>query len=202
MRLKYSNFDEQYKAFIFELDDVLFPTKDYDLQVYYLFAHFLAYEKPQFIATEIIEYAKQRYQSHGNNKMFEALHKTFAIDINYQNNLNQLFNKAKLPLKLLLFNDALTLLKQIIVNHKSVFILTAGISERQLNKIKQTEWNGIETFLKVYFEDEFKDEPLSEALNYLLTQHNLNPKDIIMVGNSRSKQSVVEAMGISFVRSY
>ena len=33
-------------AFIFELDNVIFPAKDYDLQVYYLFGQFMEFTQP------------------------------------------------------------------------------------------------------------------------------------------------------------
>ena len=38
--LKYKDLDDRIKAFVFELDDVIYPEKDYLLQVYYLFSNF------------------------------------------------------------------------------------------------------------------------------------------------------------------
>ena len=39
----YNDIDVRKKAFIFELDNVLYPEKDYIYQVYYLFAGLLEY---------------------------------------------------------------------------------------------------------------------------------------------------------------
>ena len=39
--MKYSDIDNRKTAFIFELDNVLYPEKDYLFQVYYLFARFI-----------------------------------------------------------------------------------------------------------------------------------------------------------------
>ena len=39
--IKYSEIDPRKDAFIFELDDVLYPEKDYLYQIYYLFTAFL-----------------------------------------------------------------------------------------------------------------------------------------------------------------
>ncbi|RYY34080.1 MAG: haloacid dehalogenase, partial [Sphingobacteriaceae bacterium] len=36
--MKYSDIDPRKQAFVFELDNVLYPEKDYLFQVYYLFA--------------------------------------------------------------------------------------------------------------------------------------------------------------------
>jgi hypothetical protein len=41
--MKYSDIDRRKTAFIFELDNVLYPEKDYLYQVYYLFAGLLEY---------------------------------------------------------------------------------------------------------------------------------------------------------------
>ena len=41
--MKYSDLDKRKKAFIFELDNVLYPEKDYLYQVYYLFAALMEY---------------------------------------------------------------------------------------------------------------------------------------------------------------
>ena len=41
--IKYSDIDPRIKGFIFELDNVLFPEKEYLYQVYYLFAGYLEY---------------------------------------------------------------------------------------------------------------------------------------------------------------
>ena len=41
----YTDIDARKKAFVFELDNVLYPEKDYLLQVYYLFASFLEYSE-------------------------------------------------------------------------------------------------------------------------------------------------------------
>jgi hypothetical protein len=41
--MNYSHIDKRKKAFIFELDNVLYPEKDYLYQVYYLFAALLEY---------------------------------------------------------------------------------------------------------------------------------------------------------------
>ena len=41
--MKYSDIDQRKTAFILELDNVLYPEKDYLFQVYYLFAAMLEY---------------------------------------------------------------------------------------------------------------------------------------------------------------
>lgn len=199
MNLKYSDFDDQINAFVFELNDVLFPVKDYDLQVYYLFANFLEYLKPQFNAAEIIKFVKRQYDISGNTGMFEALQLAFNIDDSYQQNLIRLFNNAQLPLKLLLYKEALTLLQEIIINRKQVFILAPDNVKKELNKIKQTEWHGMDPFLKLYFDEEIGVFPIEVMFRYFKNTHKLKNNEIVMVGKTSKNIFLAKLLGIKFI---
>jgi len=199
LSLKYIDIDPQYNTFIFELDDVLLPAKDYDLQVYYLFANFIEYLNPKFCATELVDFIKFRYASYGNVEMFENLKNKFKIEDSYHQNLNLLFLNAKLPLKLLLYKNVLSLLQDIIINRKQIFILTPGNAEMQLNKLKQTEWNGVESCLKVYFEEEYETPKLKTALNNLIIEHKLSAEKTIMIGSSNDRQIIAQSVGINYL---
>ena len=196
--LKYDDFDNSIKAFVFELDDVLLPVKDYDLQVYYLFANFLEYLEPQFVASDLIDFIKSRYEDKGNFQMFEELQLTFSINKKYKENLELLFSNAKLPLKLLLYKEALDLLQEIIVNRKQVYILTEGLPQIQLNKIQQTEWQGLDKFLKVYFIDEFSSKPNSASIEYLITSNNLNKTETVFIGQNHIDKAMAESAGVNY----
>lgn len=197
--LRYSDFDDNIKAFVFELDNVLLPVKDYDLQVYYLFANFLEYLEPQFIGSELIEFIKSRYEGEVDLNIFDELQLAFGIDEKYRVNLELLFSNAKLPLKLLLFKEALTLLQEIIVNRKQVYILTAGLPNIQLNKIQQTEWNGLDKFLKVYFIDEFLPKPNYASLDFLLTGNSLNTTETVFIGLSSDDKLMANNAGVNYM---
>ncbi|MBC7653467.1 MAG: hypothetical protein H7098_03215, partial [Oligoflexus sp.] len=69
--LKYQDIPNHKNAFIFELDDVLIPQKDYDLQVYYLFANFIEYLEAFPPAQEMLAFIAKRYEINGQWLMFE-----------------------------------------------------------------------------------------------------------------------------------
>jgi FMN phosphatase YigB (HAD superfamily) len=197
--LKYADFDVNIKAFVFELDDVLFPVKDYDLQVYYLFTNFLEYLEPHLMASEMVEFISKRYEVDGNLNMFDELKLVFNLDNKYKANLDLLFDNVKLPLKLLLFKEALELLQEIIANEKQVYILTSGSPNIQLNKIQQTEWHALDKFLKVYFIDEFLPKPNSEALDFLITSNNLNIAETVFVGLNSNEKLMAKNSGVLYM---
>ncbi len=188
--MKYSNIPDYKSAIVFELDDVLLPKKDYDLQVYYLFANFVEYLETFPPAQELLGFMTKRYQQHGELNMFEEAASVFGLDKKYKENLQLLFSNAKLPLKLLLFKDSLELLQELVVNRKQIFLLTAGNPQQQLNKIRQTEWHGLDQYLKVYFADEFDENSHLPGLNHLLNDTQLTKSELLIVRSENQMEDL------------
>src|SRR5882762_7081357 len=123
--IRYSDIDPRKDAFIFELDDVLYPEKDYLYQVYYLFTGFLEYTE-LLDAKEATAFMINSYISEGRDAVFDCLKKKFNLDEKYSHNFNHLNITAKLPLKLLLDQSMLNLLQEIVIDRKKIFIVTNG----------------------------------------------------------------------------
>lgn len=194
----YADIDPRKKAFVFELDNVLYPEKDYLFQVYYLFASFLEY-KELHDAKVLTKLMTDTYEHEGDEFIFDRVQEKFLIDEQYRYNFDLLHVTARLPLKLLLYKDALTLLQDIVVDRKQIFILTNGNPEQQLNKIKQTEWNGLETYLTCYFADEVSPKPEPDALHHIIKTHNLERRDIVMIGNTVTDEQCAAAAGVDYM---
>ena len=196
--MKYGDIDKRKKAFIFELDNVLYPEKDYLLQVYYLFAAFLEY-KELLDGKVLTRLMTETYEKEGSTNVFDVVQERFKVSEEYRYNFDLLHLTARLPLKLLLYKDMLTLLQDIVVDRKQIFILTNGNPEQQLNKIKQTEWHGLEKYLTCYFADEIKPKPEPDALHYILKNHDLERRDVVMIGNSEADEFCAEAAGVDYI---
>ncbi len=196
--MKYNDVDKRKKAFVFELDDVLYPEKDYLFQVYYLFAGLLEYT--QLIdAKEITDYMVNAYTNEGKEKVFDALKQKFNIEEKYRDNFNNLMITARLPLKLLLYQNMLNLLQEIVIDRKKVFIVTNRNPAQQLNKIKQTEWHGLEQYLTAYFADETFPKPEPDSLHLLMKDHGLHRREILMIENSETDRLCAEVCGIDYL---
>jgi phosphoglycolate phosphatase-like HAD superfamily hydrolase len=198
--ITYSDLDIRKKAFIFELDNVLFPQKDYFYQVYYLFANFLEYQEMldnKVLTRLMIEV----FEKEGADVVFDRLQQKFQLDIKYKENFNRLLSTARLPLKLLLFQQMLSLLQDIVVDRKSIFIITNGDPELQLNKIRQTEWHGLEKYLTCYFADEIMAKPEPDSIIRLLKDHQLERRDLMIIGCGHTDELFAEACGVDFVNA-
>ncbi len=196
--MKYTDIDSRKQAFIFELDDVLYPEKDYLLQVYYLFAGLLEYTT-LIDAKQTTDLMVNTYITEGKEFVFDRLKEKLNIDEKHRSNLKHLMVTAKLPLKLLLYQNMLNLLQDIVVDRKKIFIVTNGDPAKQLNKIKQTEWHGLEQYLIVYFTDESKPKPDTDAIDKLIKDHNLQRRDIVMIVNAEIDRLCAESSGIDYI---
>jgi phosphoglycolate phosphatase-like HAD superfamily hydrolase len=196
--MKYSDLDKRKKAFIFELDNVLYPEKDYLYQVYYLFAALMEYTEliDAKVATDVMVHT---YNTEGNEMVFDRLKDKLRINEKYRDNFNQLLITARLPLKLLLYENMLNLLQEIVIDRKKLFIVTNGNPQQQLNKIKQTEWHGLENYLTAYFADEIAAKPEPDIIHNLLRDHDLQRRDLVMIGNSETDQLCADVCGIDYI---
>lgn len=197
--LAYKDIDPNKKAFIFELDNILYPEKDYLLQVYYLFASFIEYLETVPSATELTTFMKKVYENHGSERMFDKVKEAFDINEKYRENFERLHLSARLPLKLLLFQSMLALLQDIVVDRKQLFIVTNGNPEQQLNKIKQIEWHGLEDYLVIYFADEIAPKPDTGVLDLIFSKYNLNRRDLVIIGNTNADEEFAQSSGIDYI---
>lgn len=197
--LKYKDLDPRKKAFVFELDDVLYPEQDYLLQVYYLFANFIEFTEGFPAAADLTGFFKNAYLHHGDTGIFERAKVAFGIDERYRENFDRLYYTARLPLKLFLFSDVLSLLQEIVIDRKQLFLVTNGRPEIQLNKIRQIEWNGLEKYLRVYYAQEINLKPEPDVLTYILNEHKLIRKDVLILGASETDNEFAVSCGVDYL---
>ncbi|MES2275808.1 MAG: HAD hydrolase-like protein [Bacteroidota bacterium] len=196
--MKYNDIDPRKTAFIFELDNVLYPEKDYLYQVYYLFAGFLEYTE-LLDAKVLVGLMIKTYEEEGAAEVFNRVQQKFKLDEKYRFNFQHLHKKAELPLKLLLYADMLQLMQEIVIDRKKLFIVTNGDPEQQLNKLKQVEWHGLEKYLICYFAEEVAAKPEPDIIYKLIADHQLQRRDMLMAGNDDTDVLCAEACGIDFI---
>lgn len=186
------------KGVIFGLDDVLYPEKDYLLQVYYLFSEFINYAE-HMDAKPILSFMQNEFEISGTDRLFEKTSKNFDIPSKYEENFTRLHQNARLPLKLLLFSKVLHLMQELVVNRQAIFLLIDGDPIQQINKIKQLEWHGLEGYLKLYFTAEFEAKPSRLVIDYLLEANSLRPDEVLLVGSATSDEEYASLVGIDYV---
>jgi FMN phosphatase YigB (HAD superfamily) len=196
--IKYSDIDPRIQGFIFELDNVLFPEKEYLYQVYYLFAGFLEYTE-LLDAKVLVNLMVQTHEQEGAAAVFNTLQERFKLDDKYRFNFNHLHTAAQVPLKIMLYPHMLALLQDIVVDRKQIFIVTNGNPLQQLNKIKHTDWQGLEKYLTCYFAEEVAPKPEPDIVHLLLDKHQLQRRQMLMVGHTDTDRLCAESCGINYL---
>ncbi len=188
------------KAIILEFDQVIYPEKDYVLQVYYLFASFLSYTE-QMDAEELVKWMQEEYEKNGGDAMYEKTAAHFGINPTYAVHFERLFYTARLPLKLLMFQKVQQFLKEMLYEGKSVLLWVRGNRGIALNKLNQLEWNGLQHHVRIYFEEDEEDNWEELALERLLEKENLRKEEVLFITSSKVYQEEIKKNNISAVTS-
>lgn len=184
------------ETFIFELDDVIYPEKDYLLQVYYLFAQFMEYGE-QLSAVDVLKFMQDTYLEQGAVDLFAKTAAKFNIPDKYRVNFDMLLMSVRLPLKLLVYNEVFHFLQEIVVERKQIFLLVQGSPVMQLNKIKQIEWKGLEKYLTVYFTEELNEGP--DPLEFILEKHQIDKETVVLIGKSEFSKTAALNVKICYL---
>lgn len=184
------------QSFVFELDNVIYPEKDYLLQVYYLFAQFIEYSE-QLTAADTLQYMQDIFEQDGADQVFAKTIEKFNIPEKYNVNFELLLHSVRLPLKLLVYTEVLSFLQQIVLERKQIFLFVKGNPTMQLNKIKQTEWQGLEIHLTVFFTAEYENE--QDAMQEIFDQHQLSRESVLLIGNSIFTENIAIETNVDYL---
>ncbi|WP_166335429.1 HAD family hydrolase [Sphingobacterium chungjuense] len=161
------------QLYLFEVDDVLYPKRDYVLQIYYLFGQFVEFTESKPIAAAITQFMKERFEADNITGLLQATQKEFDLLEDYAENFERLQANAHLPLKLLLFEETKDTFQTLTQLGKKIAILTAGNPVLQLNKLKHVDWAGWDRQIKIFFTDELVFRNL-DPFSYIASEYGLD----------------------------
>ncbi|MGJ1384572.1 HAD hydrolase-like protein [Sphingobacterium spiritivorum] len=176
----YKEYPSDKNVFLFELDDILYPKKDYILQVYYLFSNFIEFTETTPDSKSLLAFMQKQYEEYGEDGMFDKIKEQFGLAEQYREKFGRIHVQAHLPLKLLLFPETTQLLHDLQDAGKNVAILTKGNPLEQLNKLKHIDWQGLDKGMKVYFIDELNFRNI-DPISYIADEFRIQPEEIAII---------------------
>ena len=191
--------DKNYKALVLDLDNTIYPEKDYLFQVYYLIGQFVEFQEG-VSREQVTQFLVNEFLSNGRDHIFDKMIAHFELPETYLENCFRLLRTAKIPLPLLIFEDMLIRLQEASEVGLQLFVLTNGHPEQQLNKIKHLEWHGLDQHIKCYFCNEIAPKPAPDAMLKLLADHQLLPSEILFLGDANIDEACAMAAGVDFER--
>ncbi len=193
----YKNYISSKQVFVFDLDNTLYPEKDYLYQIYYMIGQFVEYQET-FDHDKITKFLIDEFEQNGRKNLFNKLIERFGLSEEYMENFLRLMRTGRLPLRLLLYKEIEIYLNELVDKDKKIFVLTNGNPEQQYNKIIQIDWNGLQQHIKCYFANEIKPKPAPDAMLKIIEEHNLVKDDIIFIGDSVEDEECAKAAGVEF----
>lgn len=185
-------------AYVFDLDNTIYPEKDYLYQVYFQIAQFIEYNE-LIDSKELTAFLVKTFQDEGRKDLFNKLIAQYQLKPEYLENFLRLIRNARLPLKLLMYKEVLQLMQDLVMERKRLFILTNGNIDQQSNKIKQLEWNGLEQYITCYFANETKPKPAPDSMLDLLEKNNLKASEVLFIGDSTEDEACAKASMVDFI---
>ena len=191
--------DKNYKALVLDLDNTIYPEKDYLFQVYYLIGQFVEFQEG-VSREQVTQFLVNEFLANGRDHIFDKMIAHFELPETYLENCFRLLRTAKIPLPLLIFEDMLIRLQEASEVGLQLFVLTNGHPEQQLNKIKHLEWHGLDQHIKCYFCNEIAPKPAPDAMLKLLADHQLLPSEVLFLGDANIDEACAIAAGVDFER--
>ena len=191
--------DKNYKALVLDLDNTIYPEKDYLFQVYYLIGQFVEFQEG-VSREQVTQFLVNEFMANGRDHIFDKMIAHFELPETYLENCFRLLRTAKIPLPLLIFEDMLIRLQEASEVGLQLFVLTNGHPEQQLNKIKHLEWHGLDQHIKCYFCNEIAPKPAPDAMLKLLADHQLLPSEVLFLGDANIDEACAIAAGVDFER--
>lgn len=172
-------------VYVFAIDDVLYPKRDYLLQVYYLFANFVEFTEGKPMAKEILAFMKYTYEREGEAELLNKTLAAFELAESYVANYERLEANAQLPLKLILIDKTKVLLKELLAAKKKFAILTDGNPVEELNKLKHLDWEDlmpITSQLKIFFTKELAFRGIAEV-EYIADSYGVSTAELHFINS-------------------
>ncbi len=205
--MKFQNYD----TIIFDLDDTLYLEIDYFKEAFQAIStHFEenssvnAIEIAHFLTTTFIENGRQnlfnqcfnRYFSHENAQNTEGV----VSEDFFVNTCLTILRTVKIKDKIALFPYVYTVLPQLLLEKKQIFVVTNGNVQQQKNKIQYLDWQNLDTQITFVFANEYAPKPSPKVFSdFLVPNFNLKNKRMLFIGDAETDAQFSQNIGADFL---
>lgn len=197
--LEYNSFTK-YKLVIFDLDDTLYPEREYLFSAYESIAKLVA-DRSGSNEWVYSEYLKKSFINGGRGNLFDSFINEF--------NLSNLVSIQEMLLilrtnccELTLYRKAKDLLDYLQNEGVKSVIFTNGNLTQQHNKINCLKLKDSYPAVAVYYASEYEPKPSPVGLKAILLDFNINSKKALVIGDSTTDYEAAKAAGIEYLDSH
>lgn len=173
-------------TYLIDLDNTLIDENEYLFQAYEEIAR-----KNNFDVNIMIEI----FMNEGRDYLFDKMIARFGGKLkDYLYTLRT----VKLLDKLEVYPVMVNLLNKIIKKKERIFVVTNGNQIQQINKVRQTDWNGLDKHITFIYADMIYPKPDRRLFNWLRDKYII--RDAIMVGDSKIDHKFAINSSIQFIQ--
>lgn len=197
--LEYSRFTK-YKLIIFDLDDTLYPERDYLFAAYDSIAKLVA-DRSGSNERVYSEYLKNTFINGGRSNLFDS----FIHEFNLSNTVSiqeMLLILRTNSCELSLYRKAKDLLDYLQKESVMFVIFTNGNLTQQRNKIACLKLKENYPSVDVYYAAEYESKPSPVGIYAILRDYNVDSKKALVVGDSATDHGAAKAAGIDYLDSH
>jgi HAD superfamily hydrolase (TIGR01549 family) len=170
--------------YLFDLDNTLIEEDEYLFEAYAAIAKVY-----KFDVNEMIEV----YLNEGREWLFD---KMIGRHGGEKKEYLRILRTVRLPEKLQIYPDMLQLMKSIINGRNRIFVVTNGNLTQQVNKVRQTDWQGLKiTFI---YASIIFPKPDKRLFDYMKKKYDLRESDTVMIGDSETDRQFSINSNIKF----
>lgn len=197
--LEYSKF-AKYNLIVFDLDDTLYPERDYLFAAYDSIAKLVA-DRSGSNERVYSEYLKKSFINGGRGNLFDSFINEFNLSntVSIQEMLHILRTNYCV---LSLYRKAKDLLDYLQIEGVVSVIFTNGNLTQQRNKISCLKLKESYPAVAVYYAAEYEPKPSPVGLKAILRDYNVDLKKALVVGDSATDYEAAKAAGIDYLDSH
>jgi HAD superfamily hydrolase (TIGR01549 family) len=190
---------DRYNVFIFDLDNTLIDENTYLFEAYREMALYVEQEYGNPETQVSLDFLKRTYTQEGRKQLLDKYISFANLPATAMDELLTIMRTVKLEAKLILIPGVHELMRSLIHQQKKICIATNGNKQQQQNKVSQIHWDGIDpTVIPVYFASDHQPKPSPEIIYAIMREQQLNPSEILFVGDSETDQLCAQQAGVDF----
>ncbi len=196
--LEFSPF-KKYNLVVFDLDDTLYPERDYLFAAYDSIAQLVS-ERVGGNSLIYSDFLKKTFIDVGRSNLFDS----FINEFNLSNtvNINELLSILRTnECHLFLYKKAISLLDYLQNENISITIFTNGNLIQQRNKVRCLHLKEVFPAIEVYYAAEYEPKPSPLGLNIIISDYKVSTNSTLLIGDSVTDYEAARAAGVDYLNS-
>lgn len=188
---------DKYSHILFDLDNTIYDESDY---LYPAYKEIAIDSEVRFgiDQTTMYNFLKSNFETSGRVNLFSKMIVTFSLPEYYLENCLFILRNIKLQKPLEIFPHVHQLLVDSIQCSKTICVITNGNPQQQKNKIKQINWQGLDSKIRFILANEFIPKPNPGSFK----ETNIKQTELsqtVYIGDSNTDEEFAANIGIAFI---